>query len=173
MPNWSSGLSGHFDLVWWDYVPMILKKSWSVQTVFMMERIDIRYLLVEVARDKRFVESLQWRSQEIFFAQENFAACDVDGMHTIKTWIGLMKWNTYQGHEFEKPFTILLFPVRKRPEVCCLCLVTAAENVSVQFVFCRRLGPLSKTCLLQKWLPLSAVKAIVIPCDRWCLYSCD
>ena len=43
--------------------------------------------------------------------------------------------NTYRGHEFEKPFTIVLFVVRRRPEVCCLCLVTAAENGSVQFVF--------------------------------------
>ena len=69
-----------------------------------MERIDIRYALAEVARDKRFVESLQWRSEEIFFAQENLAACVVDGMYTIKTWTWLMKWNTYQGHEFEKTF---------------------------------------------------------------------
>ena len=74
-----------------------------------MERIDIRYALTEVTRDKRFVESLQWRSGEIFCAQENLAAC---------------------------------------------VLVTAVENVSIQFVFWS-LGPLSKTCLLQKRLPLS------------------
>ena len=84
------------------YVAVISKKSWSVQTVFMMERIDIRYALAEVAGDKRFVESMKWRSEEIFFAQENLAACVVDGMHTIKTWTGLMKhllgawiWNTF------------------------------------------------------------------------------
>ena len=52
------------------------------------------------------LQSLQWRSEEIFFAQENLAACVVNGAHTIKTWTGLMKWNTYQGHEFEKPFTL-------------------------------------------------------------------
>ena len=49
-----------------------------------------------------------------------------------------MKCNTYQGHEFEKTFhiqTIVLFAVRRLPEVCCLCLITAVENVSVQFVF--------------------------------------
>ena len=74
-----------------------------------MERIDIRYALTEVTRDKRFVESLQWRSEEIFYAQENLAAC---------------------------------------------VLVTAVENVSIQLVFWS-LGPLSKTCLLQKRLPLS------------------
>ena len=74
-----------------------------------MERIDIRYALAEVARDKRFVESLQWRSEEIFFAQENLAAC---------------------------------------------VLVTAVENVSIQFVFWSS-GPLSKTCLLRKRLQLS------------------
>ena len=126
-----------------------------------MERIDIRYALAEVARDKRFVKSLQWRSEEIFFAQENLAACVVDGMHTIKTWTGWMKWYIYQGHDFEKPFNIVSFAVRRWPEVCCLCLVTAAENVLVQFEFWS-LGPLSKTCLLQKWLPLSAVKAMSV-----------
>ena len=47
-----------------------------------MERIDIRYALAEVARDKRFAE----RSEEIFFAQENLAACVVDGTYAIKTW---------------------------------------------------------------------------------------
>ena len=55
-----------------------------------------------------------------------------------------------------------------------VCLVTSVENVSVQIVFWS-LGPLSKTCLLQKRLSLSAVKAMVIfhvCCDRWCLYSC-
>ena len=67
-----------------------------------MERIDIRYALAEVARDKRFVESLQWRSEEIFFARENLAACVVDGTYSIKIWTWLMKWKTYQGHEFEK-----------------------------------------------------------------------
>ena len=38
------------------------------------------------------------------------------------------------------------------------------------------LDPLGKICLLQKWLPLRAVKAMVIfheYCDCWCLYSCD
>ena len=52
---------------------VISKKSWSVQRVFTRERIDIGYATTEVARDKRFVESLQWRSEEIFFAQENIA----------------------------------------------------------------------------------------------------
>ena len=72
---------------------------------------------------------------------------------------------------WKKHFTVVLFAAHRRPEVCCLCLVTAVENMSVQFVFWG-LGPLSKTCLLQKWLPLSAVKVMVIfhvHCDRWCL----
>ena len=34
-----------------------------------MARIDIRDALAEVARDKRFAESLQRRSEETFFAQ--------------------------------------------------------------------------------------------------------
>ena len=55
-----------------------------------------------------------------------------DTKHLPGTWI----W---------KPFTIVLF-VRRKPEVCCLCLITAAENFSVQNVFWS-LGPLSKTCL--------------------------
>ena len=55
--------------------------------VFTMERIDIRYYaLAELARDKRFVKSFQRRSEETFFAQENLAACVVDGSYTIKTW---------------------------------------------------------------------------------------
>ena len=54
---------------------VISKKNWSVQTLFTMERIDIRYALAEVTRDKRFAELLQGRSEEIFFAQENLAAC--------------------------------------------------------------------------------------------------
>ena len=41
------------------YVAVISTKSWSVQTVFMMERIDIRYALAEVQGDKRFVKLLQ------------------------------------------------------------------------------------------------------------------
>ena len=45
--------------VLYDKLTTYSKKRWSVQTVFMMERIDIRYALAEVARDKRFVESLQ------------------------------------------------------------------------------------------------------------------
>ena len=64
------------------------------------------------------------------------------GRHTIKTWTWLMKWNTYQGHEFEN-LSQYLFGGDLRSV---LCLVTAAENVSVQFVFWS-LGPLSKTCL--------------------------
>ena len=38
------------------------------------------------------------------FAQENLAACVADGTYTIKTWTWLMKWISYQGHEFEKTF---------------------------------------------------------------------
>ena len=40
----------------------------------------------------------------------------------------------------------------------------------------KKLPMLRKTCLLQKQLPLSAVKAMVIfhvRWDHWCLYSCD
>ena len=150
---------------------VISKKSWSVQTVFTVERIDIRYALAEAAGDRRLVKSLQWRSEEIFFAQENLAACVVDGTHTIKTWTWLMKWNTYQGHEFEKTFHYCIIRRWKRPEVCCL----ACENIRFSSLLFWSLGPLSKTCLLQKRLPLSAVKAMVIfhvRCDRWCLSSC-
>ena len=84
-----------------------------------------------------------------FFAQENLATCVVDETHTIKTWTWLMEWNTYQGHEFEKTFHYCIFAVGRRPEVCCLCLVTAVENVSVQFVFWS-LGPLNKNGLETK-----------------------
>ena len=40
--------------------------------------------------------------------RKNFTACIVDWAHTIKTWTILMKWNTYQGYEFEKPFAIVI-----------------------------------------------------------------
>ena len=40
--------------------------------------------------------------------RKNFTACIVDWAHTIKTWTILMNWNTYQGYEFEKPFTIVI-----------------------------------------------------------------
>ena len=33
---------------------------------------------------------------------------------------------------WKKHFTIVLFAVRRRPEVCCLCLITAVKNMSVQ-----------------------------------------
>ena len=46
-----------------------------------MEKNDIRYALQGVARDKRFLESLQWRSEEIFFAEEDLAAYVVHGTH--------------------------------------------------------------------------------------------
>ena len=126
---------------------------------------------------KRFVKLLQWRSEEIFFAQENLAACVVDGMDTIKTWTGLMKWNTYQGHEFEKPGLSLLyysFGGDLRSAVYVLLLQQKMSPYSLHVFW--SLGLLGKICLLQKWLPLRAVKAMVIfheYCDCWCLYSCD
>ena len=108
--------------------------------------------------------------------QENLAACVVDGTHTIKTWTWFKKWNTYQVHEFEKTFHYCII---RRSEVTwgllfmsCYCIRNVSP-VSLQFVFWS-FGPLSKTCLLQKRLPLSAEKAMVIfhvCCDFWCLYS--
>ena len=54
-------------------------------------------------------------------------------------------------------------------------LLLACENIRFSSLLFWSLGPLSKTCLLQKWLPLSAVRAMVIlhvRCDRWCLSCC-
>ena len=95
-------------------------------------------------------------SEEIFFAQENLAACVVDRTHTIKILDMIDEMKHLPGAWIWKNiinFTNVLFVIRRRREVCCLCLVTAVENVSIQFVFWS-LGSLSKTCLLQKWLPL-------------------
>ena len=39
----------------------------------------------------------------------NLSVCVVDVTHTIKTWTWLMKWNTYQGHEFEKNISLLYY----------------------------------------------------------------
>ena len=138
--NRSWDLGGHCHLVQRDYV---------AQTVFTKERFYIKYALAEAATDKRFsVELLKWRSEEIFLLKKNLAACIVDGAHTIKTCtcIGLMKWNTYQGHEFEKPFTIVSSKATWRMKF--MSRYCSYKNVSVQFVFWS-LGPLSKTCKLQ------------------------
>ena len=107
----------------------------------------------------------------IFFAQENLAACVVDGMHTIKTWTGLMRWNTYQGHESLLYYS---FGGDLRSAVYVLLLQQKMSPYSLHVFW--SLGPLGKICLLQKRLPLRAVKAMVIfheRCDCWCLYSCD
>ena len=39
-------------------------------------------------------------------------------MHAIKTWTGLMKWNTYQGHEFEKPFAVVVIFLKAHDAWC-------------------------------------------------------
>ena len=40
--------------------------------------------------------------------RKNFTACIVDRTHTIKTWTILMKWNSYEEYEFEKPLAIVI-----------------------------------------------------------------
>ena len=148
---------------------VILKKSWSVQTVFTMERIDISRS-GERQKICRIV-AMKIRGNILCSGELGGLCCRWNVYHQNLDMIDEMKH--LPGHEFEKKhFTIVLF-LRRRPEVCCLCLVTTVENVSVQFVFWG-LGPLSKTCLLQKLLPLGAVKAMVIfhvRCDRRCLTS--
>ena len=46
--------------------------------------------------------------RKYYLFRKNFTACIVDRTHTIKTWTILIKWNTYQGYEFEKPFAIVI-----------------------------------------------------------------
>ena len=58
-------------------------------------------------------------------------------------------------------------------EVCCLFRYCSRKRVGTVCVLKFR-SALSKACLFQKRLPLSAVKEMVIfpiHCDRWCLYS--
>ena len=57
--------------------------------------------------------------------------CVVDEMHTIKTWTGLMKINETLAGGMNLKHLSLVY----RPQVCCLCLVAAAENILLQFVF--------------------------------------
>ena len=69
----------------------------TVQTVFIKQRFDVKYALAEAASDKRFVESLKWRSEKYSLLKKNLAACIVDGTRIIKAWTGLLKCNTYHA----------------------------------------------------------------------------
>ena len=92
-------------------------------------------------------------------------------MECIPSKLGQDWWNeTLMGGMNLKHLSLVY-----RPQVCCLCLVAAAENILLQFVFWS-LHSHSKTCLFQKQLPLRAVKAMFIfhvHSVRWCLYSCN
>ena len=54
--------------------------------------------------DKRFLELLKWRSEEVFFVQKELGGlhCEWDAYHQALDSID--EWNTYQRHEFEKTF---------------------------------------------------------------------
>ena len=78
-----------------------------------------------------------------------------------------MKWNTNQGHEFEKPFFAIVIIFSEAT----WCLVTAAyKSVSVQFVFWSlgMAAPKTAATLRRKKRVIFHVRR-----DLWCLNSCD
>ena len=138
-----------------------------------MERTDIRYALTEAAEDKDLSNRCNEDQKKYSLLRRTWQL--VLSMKHIPSNLGHDKdwWNETltRGMNLKKPFTIVLFAVRSQPEVCCLCLVTAVESVSVHFVFWS-LGLLSKKCLLQKWLPLKRSKSNGhFPRTLWSLVS--
>ena len=131
-----------------------------------MERIDNRYTLISRSDERQkicWIVAMRIRGNILW--ELGGLCCWWNAYHQNLDMIDEMK-HLPGAWIWKKRFTIVLFAIWRRPEVCCLCLVTAAENVSVQ---------VRKTCLLQKRLPLSAVKAMVlfhIRCDRWCFFLC-
>ena len=104
-PAKSADLSANFDFFLQKY-----QKSADLSANF-------DFLPAKIPRNRPiFPRICPWKSREIllFFprnirspVKKNLTACILNGTHTIKTWTRMIKWNTYQKHEFEKPFTIV------------------------------------------------------------------
>ena len=151
---------------------VISKKSWSDQTVFTMERIDIRISRSGERQKICQTVAIKIRGNVLCSGELGGLCCWWNAYHQNLDMIDEMKH--LPGALIWKNVSLLYYFLFRGDLRSVVCLVTAVENVSVQFVMWS-LGPLSKTFLLQKRLPLSAVKAMVIfhvRCDHWCLYSC-
>ena len=126
--------------------------------VFTMERIDIISRSGERQKICRIV-TIKIRVKIICSGELGSLCCRWNAYHQNLDMIDEMK-HLPGGMNLKKRFTIVLFAIPRRPEVCCLCLITAVENIWVQFVFWN-LGPLSKTRLLRKRLPLLLIFAVL------------
>ena len=101
--------------------------------VFTMERIDIISRSCETQKICRIV-AVKIRGNILCSGELGGLCCQWNAYHQNLDMIDEMR-HLPGGMNLRKRFTIILFAVRRRPEVCCLCLITAVENVSVQFVF--------------------------------------
>ena len=126
-----------------------------------MERTDIRYALTEAAEDKDLSNRCNEDQKKYSLLRRTWRL--VLSMERIPSKLGHDKdwWNETltRGMNLKKPFTIVLFAVQSQPEVCCLCLITTVENVSVQFQFWS-LGLLSKKCLSKLLMSRNACQVI-------------
>ena len=157
-----------------------LKRSWSVQTVFTMKK-NWHQIRISISGERQKI----CRIVAMKIRENSPCSGELGGFGGL-----CCRWNVCHQHldmidEMKnlpgawiwKNMSLLYyspFGGNLRSVVYHVSFMAAVENMSVQFVFWS-LGPLSKTCLLQKRLPLSAVKAMVIfheRCDRWCLSSC-
>ena len=154
---------------------IISKKSWSAQTVFMKEKIDIRYALAEVAREKDLSNCCNEDQKKYSLLRRTWRLVLL--MECIPSKLGQDWWNETLTRGMNLKNLSLLyysFGGDLRSPVYVLLLQQKMSPYSLHVFW--SLDPLGKICLLQKWLPLRAVKAMVIfheYCDCWCLYSCD
>ena len=86
------------------YVAVISKKKWSVQTVFMMERIDIWYALAEVVGDKTIcrIDEMKIRGNILCSGELGDLCCrwnayhqNLDRIDEMKHLWGAWIWNTF------------------------------------------------------------------------------
>ena len=142
------------------------------------ERIDIRYAFVELATDKRFANpfnrcnedprkySLSRRTWRLVLSMERIPS------KLEQDW-----WNETLTRGMNlKNLSLLYYSFGGDLRLVVYVSLLQQKTSRYSFQVFWSLGQLSKTCLLQKRLPLSAVKAMVIfrvRCDRWCLYTCD
>ena len=97
----------------------------------------------------------------------------VSSMEHIPSKLGHDWWNETltRGMNLKKHSLLYYSPLGSDlRSVVYVSLLLACENIRFSSLLFWSLGPLSKTCLLQKRLPLSAVRAMVIlhvRCDRW------
>ena len=141
---------------------VISKKSWIVQKISTKERFDIKCSSAEAVTDKRFVESLKWRSEEIIFVQKALGGlhCQCNAYHQELERIDEVNHafrNWYYSLECDLTTDVNVF------------LLQTIKKGSVQFASWI-LGPFSKTMSAQKSAVTLHIKTMIIfhvRCDLW------